>query len=303
MMISIISSWSWRFLSSETLSSTVVLFWFWCDDDKRLWSKSSEIFFCLLQSPFSYVTTWQDDRSKFSWLSKSPTCSGSNSRRCREIWSCSKRTELGMVSSAGGTAWFEERLGSWKYCKLGTGTFTSTWDKLFSICVILDIIFSRFSWKVGVSDKSSGAICVISACCWFTAILETGTVYLIRTAVLWTGTCSVIAAKGISTRLLLSNVENSIYSFGTCLLYRTHITANIWKNLTHFSLSKSVAVPLAKNLRMKNQGILERRPISYKYLSWWPESERGKIIRTMAVHRKKVGCFFIVCMRKRANKQ
>ena len=46
---------------------------------------------------------------------------------------------------------------------------------VFSICVILDIILSRVSCNVGVAGKGSGAICVISACCWFTVILETGT--------------------------------------------------------------------------------------------------------------------------------
>ena len=110
MMVSIISSWSWRFPSSETLSSTVVLFLLWCDHDTRLWSKDSEIFWCLSLSPFNSVTTWQNDRSKFSWLCKSPTYSGSNSWGCREIWSCSKWTEFEMVSAVGGTAGFEERV-------------------------------------------------------------------------------------------------------------------------------------------------------------------------------------------------
>ena len=34
------------------------------------------------------LTTWQDDGSKFFWLSKSPTCSGSNSQGWMEIYSC-----------------------------------------------------------------------------------------------------------------------------------------------------------------------------------------------------------------------
>ena len=63
-----------------------------------------------------------------------------------------------MVSAARGTAGFEGRLGSWKYCKLGTGTSACIWDKIFSVCVILDIILSRVSCKVGVADKGSGAI-------------------------------------------------------------------------------------------------------------------------------------------------
>ena len=44
MMVSIISSWSWRFPSCETLSSTVVLFLLWCDDATRLWSKVQKSF-------------------------------------------------------------------------------------------------------------------------------------------------------------------------------------------------------------------------------------------------------------------
>ena len=67
--------WSWRFPSSETLSSAVILFLLLCDDDTRLWLKSSEICFLSL-SPFNSFTTWQDDRSKFSWQSISPTSSG-----------------------------------------------------------------------------------------------------------------------------------------------------------------------------------------------------------------------------------
>ena len=80
--------------------------------DTRLWSKSSEIFCCLSLSPFNSVTTWQDEASEFPWWSKFPTCSGSNSQELREIWSCSKWTELEMVSAAGGAAGFEVRLGS-----------------------------------------------------------------------------------------------------------------------------------------------------------------------------------------------
>ena len=94
------------------------------------------------------------------------------------------------------TAGFEERLGSSKYGKLSTETFACIWDMVFSICVILDIILSWVSCNVGVADKGSGGICVISACCWFTGILETGTVYIIGAAVFWTWTCSVIVAKG-----------------------------------------------------------------------------------------------------------
>ena len=101
---------------------------------------------------------------------------------------------------------FEERLWSWKYCKLGAGTFSYIWHMIFSICVILDIILSSVSCNVGVADtnKDSGAICVISACCWFIATLETGTVYIMRIAVFWTWTCSVTVASGVSTRLPLS---------------------------------------------------------------------------------------------------
>ena len=109
-----------------------------------------------------------------------------------------------MVSAAGGTAGFEERLGSWKYWKLGTGTFACIWDKVFSICAILDIILLRVSCKVGIAEKVSVAIFVVSACYWFNAILETGTVYIIGTAVFWTWTCPVIVDKEVSTRLLLS---------------------------------------------------------------------------------------------------
>ena len=134
MMVSIISSWRWRFPSSETLSSTVVLFLLWCDDDPRLSSKSSEIFCCQSLPPFNSVTTWQDDGSNFSWLSKSPTCSGSNSRGSWRIWPCSKWKEFGMVSAAGGTAGFEGRLGSWKYCKLGTGTCLHLRQGILHLC-------------------------------------------------------------------------------------------------------------------------------------------------------------------------
>ena len=52
--------------------------------------------------------------------------------------------------------------------------------------VILDVIMARVSCKFGVADKGSLAICVVSACCSFTAILQTGTVYLIGAAVCWT---------------------------------------------------------------------------------------------------------------------
>ena len=79
-----------------------------------------------------------------------------------------------------------------------------------SIRVILDIILSRVSSNVGVVDKGSGAICVISACGWVTAILETGTVYIIGTAVFWIWTCSVIVAKGVSTRLFLSVLSTDV---------------------------------------------------------------------------------------------
>ena len=78
-MVSIIISWSWRFQSSETLSSTLCFFFFlllWCDDDTKQKTKSSEIFCCLCLFPFNSVLTWQDDRSKFFWLSKSPTSCG-----------------------------------------------------------------------------------------------------------------------------------------------------------------------------------------------------------------------------------
>ena len=84
-MVSIISSWSQKFPPIETLSSTVVLFLLWCDDDTRLWSKSWEIFCCLSLFPFNSVATWQDDASKFSWSSKSSTPSGSITRGWREI--------------------------------------------------------------------------------------------------------------------------------------------------------------------------------------------------------------------------
>ena len=184
MMVSIISSWSWRFPSSEILSSIVVLLLLWRDDDTRLWSKSLEIFCCLSLSPFNSVTTWQVSESKFSWLSKSPISSGSDSRGCREIWSCSKWEEFQMVPSARETAGFEERLESWKYCKLCTGTFACIWYKVFSIFVILEIILLRVSCKADAAEKGSVAIFVISACCWFNAILETGTVYIIGSCIL-----------------------------------------------------------------------------------------------------------------------
>ena len=87
---------------------------------------------------------------------------------------------------------------------VSTGIFACIWDKAFSICVIFDIILFGDSWKVGVADKVWGTICVISACCWFTAILETGTVRKIGAAVFWSWTCSVIVAKEVSTRLLVS---------------------------------------------------------------------------------------------------
>ena len=87
-------------------------FLFWCYDDTRLSSKSSENFCCLPLSPFNCETTWRGDGSKFSWSSKSPTCSGSKCQRCREIRSSSKWTEFRMVSTTGGIAEFEERLGS-----------------------------------------------------------------------------------------------------------------------------------------------------------------------------------------------
>ena len=96
------------------------------------WSKRWEIFRYLSLSPFN-STTWQDDESKFSSLSKSPTCPGSNSRGCREICPCLKWTEFGMVSAAKGTAGFEERLGSWKYCKLGTSRFVYIWSIISSL--------------------------------------------------------------------------------------------------------------------------------------------------------------------------
>ena len=102
------------------------------------------------------------------------------------------------------TAGFVERLGSWKYWKLGTGTFACIWDKVFFICVILDITLSRVSCKVSVADKGSWAIFVISVYCWFNVILETGTVYIVGLAVFWTWTWSVIVGKGVLTRLLLS---------------------------------------------------------------------------------------------------
>ena len=70
-----------------------------------------------------------------------------------------------MVSTAGVAAGFEERLGSWKYCKLGTSTFTCILNMVFFICVMLGIILSRVSCNVAVVNKSSGATCVISACC------------------------------------------------------------------------------------------------------------------------------------------
>ena len=161
---------------------------------------------------YLYPHTWQDDGSKFSWLSKSPTCSGSDSRGWREIWSCSKWTEFVMVSTAGVAAGFEERLRSWKYCKLGTSTFTCILNMVFFICVILGIILSRVSCNVAVVNKSSGATCVISACCWFAAILETGTEYQIRAAVFWTWQCSVIVAKGVSKRLFLSALGLALMS-------------------------------------------------------------------------------------------
>ena len=201
MMISIISSWSWRFPSSES-SSTVALFWplcdrrsslindlflLWFDDDTRLWSLS----------PLNTVTTSQDAGSKFSGLSKSPACSGSNSRACRE-----------MVSAAEGIAWFEEILGSWNYCNLGK--FACIWSMVFSICVTLDIILSRVSCSVGVADEGSGAICVISVCCWSTVILGTGSVYKMGTAVFWTSACSVIAVKEVSIRPLLSILGSNV---------------------------------------------------------------------------------------------
>ena len=52
--------------------------------------------------------------------------------------------------------------------------------------------------------KDSGANFVISAFSSFNAILETGTVYIMGAAVFWTWTSSVIVAKEVSTRLLLS---------------------------------------------------------------------------------------------------
>ena len=57
---------------------------------------------------------------------------------------------------AEGAAGFEERLGSCKYCKLGTGTFACIWDMVFSICVIFDITLSRVSCNAGVANKGSG---------------------------------------------------------------------------------------------------------------------------------------------------
>ena len=45
-----------------------------------------------------------------------------------------------MISAAGGTAEFEGGLESWKYCKLGTDTFSYIWD-------ILGIILSGVSCK------------------------------------------------------------------------------------------------------------------------------------------------------------
>ena len=51
-------------------------FLLWCDDDTRPWSKNSEISCCLSLFPFNSILTWQDDRSKFFWLSESPTSCG-----------------------------------------------------------------------------------------------------------------------------------------------------------------------------------------------------------------------------------
>ena len=56
----------------ERSSLTNYLFLLSFDDGNMLWSKSLEIFCSHLT-----VTALQDDGSKFSWLSKSPTCAGS----------------------------------------------------------------------------------------------------------------------------------------------------------------------------------------------------------------------------------
>ena len=108
---------------------------------------------CLSLFALNFVTTWQDDRSKFSWLSKYLTCSRSNSRGCKEICSCSKWTEFGMASAAWGTAGVEERLGSWKYCKLATGTYACIWDKVFPFVSFLTSLFWGFIAKLVLQRK------------------------------------------------------------------------------------------------------------------------------------------------------
>ena len=190
----------------------------------------------------------------------------------------------------------EDRLGSWKYCKLDTGTFTCIWDMVFSICVIFDIIFSRVSCNIGIADKGLGAICVISACCWFTAMLGAG---------LWTWTCPVIVAKGFWTKLLLSvlgtdDITGNVKLIPLVLICSTEliskqickkssvtlviltvlsrfVTKFIILNFTHVCSTKT-AVHFAKKLRINEQRIWERRAIWYKYLAGWPEMEREAII-------------------------
>ena len=275
-----------------------------CDDDTRLWS---QIFSCLLLSPFNSVTTRQDDGSKFSWLSKYPTCLGRNSRGCREIWSCSKWTEFGMVSAAGETAGFEERLGSWKYCKLGTGTFACIWYKVFSICVILDIILSRVSCKVGVADEGSWAICVISVCCWFTAILETGTVHNKSSCILDRNILRNRSQGGFNKVVLICTWhwhwchrwKLQTYTVGTCLFYRTRIKANMEKILitvVTLTVWSRFVINFLKYLTWlffaREKTWLFASPIiwewtirefkngdrsHYKYFSEWPEPDMSKI--------------------------
>ena len=203
MMASIISSWSWRSPSYETLFSTVVLFLLCsCDDDTRPWSKSLEIFCCLSLSPFNSVTTWQDDEWKL-YLNllhvqgvalEDAGESGLVQNEQSLEWSLLLEGQQGLKKD-----WEVESTANWVRVH-----FPAFETRYFPFMSLLTSFCRGFLCKVSVAGKGSRAICVISACCWFIAILETRTVRVIGGAVFWTGACSVIVVMGVSTRLLLS---------------------------------------------------------------------------------------------------
>ena len=168
------------------------------------------------------------------------------SRGCREIWFCWKWTEFGMVI-AEGAAGFEERLGSCKYCKLGTGTLPAFETWYFPFVSFLTSLCRGFLATLVLQTKVQGYLCDFSMLLIYCHVRNWACVHNGGSCILdlnmFTNSSQGNFDKVdlICTRHWCHRWKFQTYLFSTCFFYRTHIKSKYVKDLSNFSYVNSLA--------------------------------------------------------------